>query len=433
VRYVEATHEFIFPVQLTPGVKHEITVNLDGKLPGGEKDYQGFRSDTRVAAKPHSWSFATAKSVERPGTPPRITAIKPPPDSEVAQLTLLEVTFDRPMDPLGYGLTVPGLTTLERRPELQGPVDYDPDLHRFSFLVRLPPNWNGELHLQGFRGADGVPAEPRGVKYRTLRTVISDALQKRVEQAGQSAELRKIVESARKARRELKSVSEEVTQSTLISYGIPDWSQTISGSGARFEMQGRQKFLGVIDGIMRTPFRVGSDGDVCWFRLGDERIVLPAKDVTEKNVLIADAFDAFDSADADAIIRDMKLEYAGETTVRGRRCHRVRSWTLGPGPSRFPRAPREWSIDAETLLPLRLDAGGLAFIRIDFAHTRINRPIPDKEFRPDSDPGVRTGSSQALSEEYTTRFLNVIDGSTGRMSVRWGEKGPKAMRSSGLN
>jgi hypothetical protein len=258
-------------------------------------------------------------------------------------------------------------------------------------------------------------------------------LQKRIEQAGRSAELRKVVESARKARRELKSVSVESVQSTLGSYGVTDWSQFIFSSGARFEMQGRQKFLGVIDDIMRTPFRVGSDGDVCWFRMGDERIVLPAKDVTEKNVLIADAFDAFDSADADAVIHDMKLEYAGETTVRGRRCHRLRSWTLGPGPSRFPRAPREWCVDAETLLPLRLDAGGLAFVRIEFTHTRINGPIPDKEFRPDTDPGVRAGSSQALSEEYTTRFLNVIDGSTGRMSVRWGEKGPKAMRSSGLN
>jgi hypothetical protein len=434
VRYVEATHEFIFPVHLTPGVKHEITVNLDGKLPGGEKDYQGFRSDNQVAAKPYSWSFATAKPAERAGTPPRVTAIQPPPDSQVAQLTLLEVTFDRPMDPLGYGLTVPGLTTLERRPELQGPPDYDADHHRFTLMVRLPPNWNGELRLQGFRGADGVPAEPRGVKYRTLRTVISDALQKRVEQAGRSAELRKIVESALKARRELKSVSEEVVQSTLVSYGVLlDCSQTIASSGARFEMQGRQKFLGVIDDIMRTPFRVGSDGDVCWFRMGHERIVLPAKDVTEKNVLIADAFDAFSSADADAVIRDMKLEYAGESTVRGRRCHRVRCWTLGPGPSRFPRAPREWCIDAETLLPLRLDAGGLAFVRIEFTHTRINGPIPDTEFRPDSDLGVRAGSSQALSEEYTTRFLNAIDGSTGRMSVRWGEKGPRAMRSSGLN
>jgi hypothetical protein len=432
VRYVEASHEFIFPVQLSPGAKHEITVNLDGLHPGGERNYRGFRSENQVAAKPYTWSFTTAKPAEQPGKPPQVTAIQPPPNTEVALLTPLEVTFDRPMDPLAYGLAIPGLTVLERHPELTGAPDYDADRHCFTLLVRLPPNWNGELQLQGFRSADGVPAEPRGVKYRTLRTATTADLQKRIERAGRSAQLRKVVESARKARRELKSVTEEAVQSTLVSYLIPDWSQSISSEGSRFLMEGKQKFLGVIDDVLQMPFRVGSNGNVCWFRSGDERVVVPAKDVGEKNVLIADAFDAFGMADTDGIIRDLKLEYLGETTVRGRRCHHVRSWSVVPGPSRSPNTPRDWSIDAETFLPRRIDVGTSATVRIDFTHSRINRPIPDEEFRPDSDPGVRTGSGQ-LSEGYTTRFLNVIDGSTGRMSVRWGEKGPKGTNSGGLN
>jgi hypothetical protein len=40
---------------------------------------------------------------------------------------------------------------------------------------------------------------------------------------------------------------------------------------------------------------------------------------------------------------------------------------------------------------------------------------------------------EPLAEGYTRRFLNVHDGSDGRMSVRWGMKGPKGTRSGGLN
>jgi hypothetical protein len=46
---------------------------------------------------------------------------------------------------------------------------------------------------------------------------------------------------------------------------------------------------------------------------------------------------------------------------------------------------------------------------------------------------VKAKGPEALDADYTQRFVNLCDGSDGRMSVRWGKVGPKARSSSGLN
>ncbi len=101
-RYSADTHEFIIPVQLTPGARHQVTAGKKHVFQAGA--FQGFESAEHVAAEPFSWSFTTAKRIAKDGPPPRLVSVSPTPDSEVAQLTLLELTFDRPMDPTAYGL-----------------------------------------------------------------------------------------------------------------------------------------------------------------------------------------------------------------------------------------------------------------------------------------------------------------------------------------
>ena len=82
-------------------------------------------------------------------------------------------------------------------------------------------------------------------------------------------------------------------------------------------------------------------------------------------------------------------------------------------------------------LPVRVEL--LGSYAIDFTHTRINEPIPDEEFRPQTGADIKAVPSEPLPEGFTRRFLNINDGSSGRMSVRWGMKGPKGTSSSGLN
>jgi RNA polymerase sigma factor (sigma-70 family) len=434
LRYVEASHEFILPVRLASDRKHEVTANR--QKPAQEKEaFEGFRSKEHVAAKPYRWSFTTKKPAGRGGKAPRVVSLLPKSDTEVALLTPLEVTFDREMDPDAYGLSVPDAEWrgFNRLPELRGRAEYDAERRRFTLLIGLPPNWNGELELEGFRSKDGVEAEPIAVKYRTLRSVVSEELSKRIERAGHSAKLRAVVESVRKARRELRSVSEEARW-TICHGQSPYWLTSLQTQGSLFQMQREKQFLGVVDDIMQTaPFRVGSDGTDCWFHRGKDLTTLPFREVEEKNVRICDAFNAASKADAQRVIQDMKLEYLGETVVNGRRCHRIRSWLVELTVFASPSAIREWLLDAETLLPLRVESAWTGFVTIDFTHSRVNQEIPAKEFRPESGPDIKEAKAEPLPAGYTRRFLNVVDGSNGRMSLRWGMKGPKGVSSSGLN
>jgi beta-lactamase regulating signal transducer with metallopeptidase domain len=433
-RYAEGDREFVLPVQLSPGLTHEITLNGEDFSRGKDDDESGFRSTDRIAAQGFRWSFTTRKLPAKDGKPPRAVSVSPASDTEVSILTPLEVTFDQPMDPVRYGLGLaePGL--FERQPELVGNPVYDPARHRFTLWTRLPPNWNGELQLQGFCSSEGVEAAPVTLKYRTLRTLISEAQRARIEQAGRSAEFRQLVERVRKARRGLTSVSEEALW-TIFSYQdqAPGWLHSFESYGSRFHMQGTGKFRGDVDAVMRIPFRIGSDGTTCWLRRRNDLISLPAKDVEEKHLRFCDPFDAAGTADADGVIREQKLEYLGETTVRGQRCHRVRSWAIGSVVSGWRSPVRDWFLDAATLLPTRVEMTGIGIQAIDFTYTRINQPIPDEEFRPEAGGDVKVVPAEPLAEGYTRRFLNVIDGSNGRMSVRWGMQGPKGTNSCGLN
>jgi hypothetical protein len=306
--------------------------------------------------------------------------------------------------------------------------------------VGLPASWNGELALRGFRGQDGVEAASIVLKYRTGRRVVSDSLQAEVDGAGRSAEeLRRVVEKVREARRKLTSVSEEARTTGAIGLVSPDWYSRYDTEGSRFAMQGDRKFVGEVDAIMGIPFRVGSDGARCWWRGGDKHASVPFEGVVDKYVAICDAFDANGPADAASIIRDRKLNYAGEAVVRGRRCHRIRSWNLLTVGRSLHGSLLEWSIDAESFFPARVElllVGALpSSYAIEFSYSRINQPIPDEAFRltSDSDAAGSSGEPEPLAEGYTRRFLNVKDGSDGRMSVRWGMTGPKGRMSSGLN
>ena len=92
---------------------------------------------------------------------------------------------------------------------------------------------------------------------------------------------------------------------------------------------------------------------------------------------------------------------------------------------------QRWYIDSATLLPARVEHGDS--YAVDYTYSRINQPIPDNEFRAGGGPEATVAKPGPLPEGYNRRFLNVIDGTNGRMSVRWGMKGPKGTNSSGLN
>jgi beta-lactamase regulating signal transducer with metallopeptidase domain len=429
MRYDEGTRTFTLPVHLTPGGVHRITAGDDS---GGGPRPEGFESVEDVVAKPFTWSFTTADRGPAEGAePPRITSVDPPPDTQQALLTPLRVTFDRPMDPASYGVAGPEPVDNAREPELFDHPAYDPERRTFTLLFKLPPNWNGAVRLVGFRSAEGAELAPVALPYRTLREPLAGPLRARIERAGrEDPALVRFLERVREARRASPGLREDVTTTYTFGLRAPGWHQRYESSGATFAVRGDRHFYGEIDEIMGMPFRVGGDGAICWFRRGDELTTLPFDEVAEKNLLVGDPFGATGPARTFEVIRDRKLEDLGQSDVPGRPCRLIRSWDIRLVGTDFVTSPVDWYIDVESLRPVRLAAGPFA---IDIAYRDLGGQIPDDVFRRPAGPGIRGVEAEPLGEGYTRRFLNVIDGSNGRMSVRWGSKGPKGTISSGLN
>lgn len=430
-RYVERTHEFVLPVRLTPGCVHKLTVNEESHYPEGE--YEGFCSVTQVAAETHSWSFTTTPWPEAPEQRrPKVVATDPPSDSEISLLNLIRVKFDRPMDPTWYGLAdcYPKVH-LSEKPELYHFVQYDPDSYEFTIPLHMPRNWNGEIELVHFRDQEGLESTPIRLKYRTVDDVVCPLLEQNAANAGKSSKTVALVEKIRSARAKLTSVSEEIL-SALTWGSQPAWLGRYDFRGVVFRMQGQRQFVARIDHIMHSPFRVGSDGTRCWFQYQNEVTTCPFGDIAEKNLLFCDPFGAGGTKDAATVVREMKLDYLGDVVFDGRPCHKIRSWDVKLWAMGTWLTPvRDWYIDAQTLLPVCLETNGMP--ETEYRYTRINQPIPDEEFQPETGSGIQIKDPEPFDENYTSRYLNVIDGTNGRMSVRWGMEGPKGTRSSGLN
>ncbi len=428
-RYLADTYEFVVPVRLTPGCSHGLTLNKDRHFEEGE--YTGFSSVDQVAAEPHSWSFTTAALPDAPaGRRPKVVAVDPPSDAEVSLLTLLRVKFDRPMDPTWYGMA--DRDGVADKPELHHFVEYDPESHEFTLPMKLPGNWNGEVELAHFRGADGVVAAPITLAYRTKREAAGPHLLERARVTGQSAELAALVDQIRSARDTLTSVSEEI-KFALIFGTRTSWLDRFQCHGATFKMQGERRFVANIDQIMQIPFRVGSDGTNCWFRREDELISCSFEEIDVTNVLVSDPFGAGRMAATTTMIHDSKLEYLGQVVLDEKPCHRIRSWDvkLVTDFTDHLTPVRDWYIDVESLLTVRIENDGV--LHTAFRYKSVNEPISDVEFQPETVQGIELTDPEPLDADYTRRFLNVIDGTNGRMSVRWGKMGPKGRSSSGLN
>ena len=303
LRYDDRTRTFFLPVHLTPGGVHRITA---GKRDGGPFRTESFESVDDVAAEPFSWSFTTAEPGQAAGAvPPRVTSVDPPPDTEQALLTPIRVTFDRPMDPSSYGVTGPIPAAAGREPELLDHPDYAPESRTFTLLLKLPHNWNGEVRLVGFRSAEGAEVAPVAFAYRTRREPLAQSLRAKVEHAAQDDPgLVQFLERLQAARRDRPGLREEVLTTSTYGLEAPGWHQSYVTSGATFAVRGDRRFYGEVDEIMGIPFRVGCDGETCWFRRNGELTTLPFKEVAENNLLFGDPFGAISRASAREVIRE---------------------------------------------------------------------------------------------------------------------------------
>jgi hypothetical protein len=432
-QYLPETKEFVIPVVLKAGATHRLGLQKWGP---GRVEAEAFRSTDGVAAAVHSWRFSTRDSVANTRGPrPRVVSVDPPSGAETAVFTPIRIRFDRPMDPKCYDLVdTTWSDPTNPMTSVPFPVEYDPKTNTFTLRAFLPFETKTRIELRGFCGADGGEAEPAVIEYRVGDKLYSPEQEARIAETGRSAKLHEVVEAVRRNRLALDSVEEAVLTVDL-SANQPVWFSKVRTNLSRFCLQGDRQVYADVSSIMSMPFRVGSDGQQCWYLKGEELVACPFEAIHVKNTLFCDPFGSSRFQTAEQAIEELKLEYLGAVEHQGKTCHRVRSW-LDRGSDLFPLrgGVQDWLIDANTLLPVLQEEYWRGFCtRNEFTYHRVNEPSAIKVFRPPADPGLTRRELEPLEEGYDHRFLNARDGSDGRMSVRWGEYGPKGGRSSGLN
>jgi carboxyl-terminal processing protease len=433
LKYDKKNCEFHISLELEGDGGHTIVLNR-GEFGTGFTDLNHHR------AKEFRWSFRTKGARKDKNAPrPKLLSIDPPSGLKVPVVTHLRLTFDQPMVPNYYKVfDLKAKDWTRRCCALRRHVEYNPNSQQFTIPLLFPLNCESSLELSGFKSIQGVEAEPITLKYTTGEEFFDPDWLKQMKTSQSTFQLRGLLEKVKKARSEVNSISEAVFS------GVFSYNRFFS-SEAYFRMQGPDQFYADISQIMSSRFCIGSDGKKCWFYTKYERpgskiieklVTAPYDEIQDKIVSICDPFQ-ISEGDIGETIDELNLEYCGTEVLDGRKCHIIRTWfvktrTGGHIPQSFIG---RWWIDAKSYLPLQVevDSGGNYTLK-RFNYLTVNEAIGVSEFRPDFIKGVKPEAPESLNEGYDTRFLKLIDGSgDGRMSVRWGEYGPKGRRSSGLN
>jgi beta-lactamase regulating signal transducer with metallopeptidase domain len=439
--YLREKNELVFPIRLEADCQHEIAINSSASGVGSNL---GFLSSDGLPVSSAEWKFRT-KAIVAPsdGQQPKVISVDPPSDSKVARVVLLRIRYDKAMDPHSYRFPSREATTKDQIAFNSG-VSYDVENREFTFPIALPANWSGKIELSGLRSRDGRDAQPITLNYSTGEQRDSPNELKSLLRPESLAKLRDVIEKSQAAHNDLHSVSETVRSVSLKSSGFAGRRYSaLEGTGSRFKMQGRRQFFGDVSQIMGIPFRIGSDGTECWFYScgpDDSGATKPTlvthryDDIQSKKLVLLEPFD-FDARHLEEVVKERRLEYLGLEKINQTECHLVRSIDvdeIGPDGELFVAVVRWW-IDSKTnrLLQVASDTTYGPTI-LSFQTDSINQQLPITEFQPTTPPHVVL-DLEPLGEGYDTRYLQISDGSNGRMSCRWGKKGTKGSSTGGLN
>ncbi len=369
------------------------------------------------------------------GTAPKIVSIYPPEGTEMALVSQLELTFDRPMMPDKFEIYDSSLEGDRKRwgevNSLRSFVSYDSENYVFKIPLFLPSNWNGIIKLEGFKSISGAELEPFIVKYSTLREPFSAGMLTRFQKAQSHPELKDVLMQIKKVCQGLNSLQAEVYSRLKLS---DEYERKIT-----FKIQEDKQFYADMSHYFGNPWIIGSDGQTCWFyhvyKNEKELDVLEYGEIQQKNISLCDLFGLRETS-VEEVLKSNNLEYAGTKEVDGRNCHIVHNWKSTFSHDSARCYVETWFVDAETLMLLKMiaETNRSATYNYWYRYSRINERFDDSEFKPESVTDIAAKPEEPLGEGYDTRFINVIDGTkTGRMSVRWGKKGPGGTSSSGLN
>ena len=260
-RYDPERNEFIIPVRLLAGQTNDLSLG----------NFADFKSALGTPAGKYHWHFTTRPQPPVAGAvKPRLIKLTPAPNSTLPVLTLLEATFDQPMQPPDQGFPFLEKNWAASASAVIPYFDYDPQAHRFTIPLVLPANNPVKLTLDGFVSASGLPGDPIVLRYDVGTNNYSRPQRKQIATAAQDPRLEKLLSAMQQARQRLTSGTETVQNIFLC--GEPSFTQ-ISAHHATFKWQGTNQVYADISEIMGghlKSFVLGSDGLTCWLSSEDQ-------------------------------------------------------------------------------------------------------------------------------------------------------------------
>ena len=445
-KYDPEKHEFTIPLQLAPGAAQQVVVNQPlGELSQSRTNFpsDGFLSADRRLARLFTWRFRTKDASPPPSgaKPPAILKLSPEPGSQVPFRTFLEIQFDQPMkapsDTLPYMAAQSGF----KKPTLVPHVQYDTASHTFRLPLLLPPKEKATFTLAGFCSAAGVPAEPVRIEYQVSEEELAPADREKLDAATQNHLLLETLKSIREQRAGITSLVERV-QMLMLNRQEGAFT-SLSAKSATFQWQQPGRYHADVSQIMSscTVFEIGCDGDNWWWHMESawrdraRLVVCPATEMQHAYISICDPFN-LTSQTPEQAATELALIYAGHARLADAECHLLDRWDIDTSvPDFIPSGSlTRWWIDVHTGRPIEVrGVSGFYLTRTRFLYDAVNQPPPPQAFAVPKVAGLPSTQPEELDADYTSRFVNLRDGSDGRMSVRWGKTGPKGRSSSGLN
>jgi hypothetical protein len=444
-KYDPEKFEFAIPIHLAPGALQQIVVDEPGfgdTLAEARKEFprDGFQSVDHHLAGLFVWRFRTQGAPPPSGSqPPQVTTISPAPGSQTPYRVFLEIQFDQPMAPPTEASPCIVPAPVAKPPMMISHVEYDAAIHLFRVPLLLPLRETVSFRLSGFRSASGVAARPMDLQYQVSDEELGKSDREKMETGTRNPRLLNLLETMKQKRAQLTSLSEKV-QDLSLARNDSSFIELQSRS-ATFKWQKPDQFSGDATDFMPgcDDARMGSDGRRCWWRcqLSDDTngsfFVCPAKEMDELNISICDPFDlARQTPSVAAARRD--LNFAGNPDAAGDALPVVSGWQIN---TNHPGAPfgflLEWRMDPQTFLVREIRRFTVFRVdRMKFFYDSVNEPLSAGDFAVPDFNGLAP-EPDPLDADYTSRFLNLRDGSDGRMSLRWGKTGPKGTSSSGMN
>jgi hypothetical protein len=430
--YDSNRYEFTIPIHLAPDALHQVVINppfIKQELSQAGKQWplDGFQSPDQKVAGLYAWRFNTKEwPVASNTNSPRVVSVSPKSGPHAAQITLVDIQFDQPMAPteMAYPYVVPGRGERESASLLQC-VQYDAAKRTFHVALALPAKKKTRFKLAGFRSATGIHAEAIPLEYDVKSDKFSPAQLADLEAAARDKRLLDFLGAMKERRAQLTSLVEQVqtlslTENQGLFTGLDSKSALFKWSKPdRFYADASQEMLSC------KVFRLGCDGENWWWHIDEKLEACPVSEMHQRNVALCDPFDLI-SGNPAASAAETHLAWSGTLSFAGRDLIGLTSWD--------EQGRTRWFVNPSTHVPEGVEQCAIyGAFRTRFLYRHINETIPAIEFAVPKIPGITPDQPEPLDDGYTNRFVNLRDGSDGRMSVRWGKFGPKGRSSSGLN